>query len=283
MITRHRFIKMSLIYSITVFLFFLGTRWAFAKNLSGNYMFRIREVTLTLMLKQDARGNISGILSSTTGTKFQLKGITRKGVGTGACYGKQGTKFFIAHPQGNQLLLTLIEPDASNRPDFRKARRFPFKKQKEIPSKPTKPKGLQSPSSAARKKPQKSKLDGSSKTVGRSDLRQNFIGRWAGYSGNWQGGTSIDYTFHPDGTFSDASDTSYSLPYSSDGAIAPDSYWATSRSRARWTVRGSKRKGKIIISFPNGNQRVIKYRVHVKKGRTYWHNYWFNGIFFYKK
>jgi hypothetical protein len=119
-----------------------------------------------------------------------------------------------------------------------------------------------------------------------SNLAPIFVGRWAAYSGSSGGGTLSNYTFYPDGTFSDASETSYSTEYSSDGWGMPDTHVGavgTSSSRARWTVRGSERQGQIIITFPDGSENVIDYRVHVQKGETYWREYWFNGRHFRKQ
>jgi hypothetical protein len=118
-----------------------------------------------------------------------------------------------------------------------------------------------------------------------SNLTRIFIGRWASYSGSSGGGTLINYTFYPDGTFEDASETSYSTDYSSDGMGLPDTNLGalgTSTNRARWTVRGGEREGQIIIVYPNGNERFIDYAVHVQRGETYWREYFFNRRLFRK-
>ena len=118
-----------------------------------------------------------------------------------------------------------------------------------------------------------------------SHLTRIFVGRWASYSGSSGGGTLINWTFYPDGTFEDASETSYSTDYSSDGMGLPDTNLGalgTSTNRARWTVRGGEREGQIIIVYPNGNERFIDYAVHVQRGETYWREYFFNRRLFRK-
>jgi hypothetical protein len=111
------------------------------------------------------------------------------------------------------------------------------------------------------------------------------VGRWASYSGSSGGGTLTNWTFYPDGTFEDASETSYSTEYSSDGMGLPDTHVGavgTSSNRAQWTVRGGEREGQIIITYPNGNERYIDYAVHVSGGQTYWREYFFNQSLFRK-
>jgi hypothetical protein len=119
-----------------------------------------------------------------------------------------------------------------------------------------------------------------------SNLERIFVGRWAAYSGSSGGATLRNYTFYPDATFSDDRETSYSSDYSGDGGGMPDSYVGgvgTSHGHARWKVGGGEREGQIIITFPDGSENVIDYRVHVQRGETYWREYWFNGRLFRKQ
>jgi hypothetical protein len=110
-------------------------------------------------------------------------------------------------------------------------------------------------------------------------LARIFVGRWANYSGNNQGGTLRNYTFRADGTFGDDRETSYNIntPDSNIGA------YGRGGGRARWKVRGGERQGRILLIFPNGNQNHIDYRVHVQRGQTYWREYFFNGRLFRKQ
>jgi len=119
-----------------------------------------------------------------------------------------------------------------------------------------------------------------------SDLVRHFAGRWASYSGNSSGGTLSNLTFHPDGTFADDSETSYNMNYSGDGWGTPDTNvgaTGVNRSRARWTVRGTREAGLITIHLPDGTESEIEYRVFVERGQTYWTEYLFNGRHYAKQ
>jgi hypothetical protein len=119
-----------------------------------------------------------------------------------------------------------------------------------------------------------------------SDLVRHFAGRWASYSGGAGGGTLVNYTLFPDGSFSDQSETSYSGEYSSDGWSSPDTSWGAtgvSSARGRWKVRGNKRQGQLILSWQDGSQQVINYQVFVEKGNVYWREYLFDGRHFAKQ
>lgn len=111
--------------------FFIEESVAIAQNLSGTYILLSGNVTLTLILKQEAQGKLTGSLTSTTGAKFIIDGIMQQGVGIGTCVSPQGGSYFEAHPKGNQLLLALIEPDASGKPDYNKIKQLIFTRQGE--------------------------------------------------------------------------------------------------------------------------------------------------------
>jgi hypothetical protein len=115
--------------------------------------------------------------------------------------------------------------------------------------------------------------------TGGAKIARIFVGRWANYSGGSGGGTLRNYTFRADGTFSDSRETSYNIntPDSNIGAHGKGG------KRARWKVRGGERQGRILLFFPNGNHGHIDYRVHVRRGKTYWREYFFNGRLFRKQ
>ena len=49
------------------------------------------------------------------------------------------------------------------------------------------------------------------------------------------------------------------------------------KSQGKWTVRGNKESGTIIVKLNNGEEIYYEYRVHKEKGYTYYNEYWFNG------
>jgi hypothetical protein len=59
-----------------------------------------------------------------------------------------------------------------------------------------------------------------------------------------------------------------------------DLAWGTAgrqQSRGRWSVRGTREKGVITVTWQSGRRIDVEYRVHVENGQTYWNEYWFNG------
>jgi hypothetical protein len=98
-------------------------------GLSGTYTLASGGVTVTLTLIQDAQGGISGTLSSTSGMQFQLMGQVANGVATGRCYNNQLNVFFQGQLQGNQLLFSMIEPNANNMPDYSNVQQLTFTRQ----------------------------------------------------------------------------------------------------------------------------------------------------------
>ena len=95
---------------IALFLSLAGL--AFAQDYSGTYVLSSQGVTVTLSLHQDAQGKITGTLSSTKGTQFQVEGVVEEGVAVGLCSSEQGAVNFEAQLQGNTLRLTMIEMGA---------------------------------------------------------------------------------------------------------------------------------------------------------------------------
>lgn len=101
---------------------------AYAQSLSGEYLYTGENATLTLTLQQSGN-NLSGTLSSSTGSKFEIQGENNDGVGMGYCGNQDGTSFFEAYLEGNQLTFGLIEPDANNMPNYDQAQHILFTKQ----------------------------------------------------------------------------------------------------------------------------------------------------------
>ncbi len=94
---------------------------------TGTYELRHENVTITLVLQQDAAGNVTGTLRSTTGMQYRVEGMVEPGeeVAVGACSGPDGAIYFEAHLQGDTLLLALIEATpGTNAPDYDKMRQL---------------------------------------------------------------------------------------------------------------------------------------------------------------
>jgi hypothetical protein len=101
------------------------------------------------------------------------------------------------------------------------------------------------------------------------------------------GGATLEkYTLLPDGTYYHSGETSYSGQYSSDGWSMPDSNWGvvgTRQNQGRWSVQGTKDQGQIFMTFPDGSQEAIQYRVHERDGIAYYGSYYFDGVYYFSQ
>jgi hypothetical protein len=88
---------------------------------SGTYTLNSDGVTVTLVLKQDVTQQVSGTLTSTTGISYQLQGEVVEDAAMGICSGKDGSVYFEIYKMENELILSLIEPDGNNMPDYNTA------------------------------------------------------------------------------------------------------------------------------------------------------------------
>jgi hypothetical protein len=103
-----------------------------------------------------------------------------------------------------------------------------------------------------------------------------FVGTWVNMTKN----TETRITFRPDGTFSENDEASYS-----NGAGTDEAWGAAggNSSSGRWSARGTREQGVLTITYQNGKQRDVQYRVHVEGGETYWSEYYFAGDLYGKQ
>jgi hypothetical protein len=114
-----------------------------------------------------------------------------------------------------------------------------------------------------------------------SDMMRHFAGTWTKFTSN----TSTWITFHPDGTYSEQYESSYSGNFDDQLGNVTGNWGATGQEsdRGRWTVQGNMDEGRIIVRYANGNEIVYNYRVNIEKGQKYYNNYYLNGEFYFKK
>jgi hypothetical protein len=108
-----------------------------------------------------------------------------------------------------------------------------------------------------------------------SDLIQHFTGTWASATKS----TLTNITLGPGGVYDYAYEAGYYGDFRNDVGDKTG-FWdatGTNQNKGRWTVRGNKRQGVIIIKLQDGTEQTLEYKVHVEKGETYWNEYWFNG------
>lgn len=114
-----------------------------------------------------------------------------------------------------------------------------------------------------------------------SNLSRHFTGNWSTFTTN----TSTWICFCPDGVYSEQYESSYSGKMT-DGYGVQTGAWGTAgqdNSQGRWTVRGTKESGQIIVILNNGNELVFNYKVHQENGRYFYNEYWMNGKLYAKK
>ena len=114
-----------------------------------------------------------------------------------------------------------------------------------------------------------------------SDLMRHFAGNWSTFTTN----TSTWISLGPNGVYSDQYESAYS-GNTTDGYGNVTGNWGTAgqnSGQGRWTVRGTKEAGQIIVNLNNGKEVVYNYKVHQENGRNFYSEYWFNGSLYSKK
>ncbi len=105
-----------------------------------------------------------------------------------------------------------------------------------------------------------------------SNLMQYFAGTWKTVTKN----TETIAVLYPNGRFSMRYSSAYSGNNGGWGAAGDEN------SSGRWTVRGNRRQGVLILTYASGGQETINYYVHTKNGETYWREYYFGGTLYWK-
>jgi hypothetical protein len=98
------------------------------QNYNGTYSLVADEATLTLVLKQSENQEVTGTLSSTTGIHYQLEGEYLGEAVGGICSDQNGSVFFEMYYYEGELIVSLIEPDQNNMPDYNTATYLAFKR-----------------------------------------------------------------------------------------------------------------------------------------------------------
>jgi len=91
------------------------------QNYTGTYTFVSGDVTISLTLQQDQNNNLTGVLKSSNGSTFSIEGMVSEGIAAGVCRNNEGGLYIEAYLEGNDLTLSLIEPDQFNMPDYNTA------------------------------------------------------------------------------------------------------------------------------------------------------------------
>ncbi|MBU0558407.1 MAG: hypothetical protein KJ799_10530 [Bacteroidetes bacterium] len=109
---------------------FTISAYSFGQNFSGVYYHEEQGNIINLKINQDESSNITGSLSSAQGASYTLEGFSSEGAAVGVCRDNQGSVYFEAYFEGNQLIFTLMEMDEYNMPDYDNATQIIFAKGK---------------------------------------------------------------------------------------------------------------------------------------------------------
>ena len=114
-----------------------------------------------------------------------------------------------------------------------------------------------------------------------SGLNQFFADIWITTTTS----TSSAVYLYPDGTYSDHYEASYSGNFEDGGGNNTGNWGAGGQQnqRGRWSVRGNKDQGQIIIHPASGEEYVYNYKVHIENGQKYYSEYYFNGTLYHRK
>lgn len=139
--------KSSQILSV-LFLFlipFLSAFDVWAQDYTGTFQVETDGLTFTLSIQQDANNILTGTLQRSNGSAFNLQGMVEEGAAAGVISGSDGSLFFEAYLDGNDLTLSLIEPDQFNMPNYDSAEYLVFNRSQGQPQLQQAPLVVQTP------------------------------------------------------------------------------------------------------------------------------------------
>jgi hypothetical protein len=97
---------------------FPGETAAQQQNYNGTFLVTTGDITLTLTIRQEGSNVVKGTLQSSNGAQYTLEGVVSEGIAAGALSGSEGSLYFEAYLDENDLTLSLIEPDQYNMPNY---------------------------------------------------------------------------------------------------------------------------------------------------------------------
>jgi hypothetical protein len=117
-------------------IFLLAAAPAWAQGYSGTYTAKNPAGnTVTLTLKQDEQGNVTGTLAG-NGATFKVQGALQQGRLFGTASGESGTLYLLAQLEGSELRVVLAEPGPGGQPDYNRAQQFVMARARKKRSRP---------------------------------------------------------------------------------------------------------------------------------------------------
>jgi hypothetical protein len=100
-----------------------------AQELGGTWTLAENPGALTLTLRSERQGGLSGTILDSRGASYQVTGELADGIAAGVAVGTDGGFWFEAGLQGDLLILVMVEPGPNGLPDMRTAVQFSFIRQ----------------------------------------------------------------------------------------------------------------------------------------------------------
>jgi hypothetical protein len=100
-----------------------------AQNFAGDYSFQSPEGAVTMSIQQGVGGTITGTVTMEDGSVVNLQGQTKGTEAFGIASIGEKSILFKLHPQGAQLVFTMIPVTSDNKPDMASAQEFAFSRQ----------------------------------------------------------------------------------------------------------------------------------------------------------
>ncbi|MBN1337370.1 MAG: hypothetical protein JXB39_15545 [Deltaproteobacteria bacterium] len=239
---------------------------ALGQTPSGTFEASAAGATWALNLAGSGAADLQGSLRNSAGLQLELRGTVDEGTAAGTGYrGDDIVAYFEAAFEADTLLFVLVPAGPAGMPDFGGLVTLSFAR---TAGTPDAPRAQAEPVRPPASPPAPAAEVGQPRVA--ADTAGFLLGTWFHATGN----TSIRVTFHPDGTFTEHDESSYSY-----GAGTADA-WGTaggSRTSGRWRTQGSREAGVVHLVYSGGGTRDVPYRVHVENGQTYWNEYFFAG------
>ncbi len=110
-------------FTIVFSFLFLGVLVA-QQKVSGEYFIQTSQGEIVMKLQYTSANQVVGSMVDANGTQYQLKGQDEDGDVFGTISNASGSTYFEAYREENQLIFSIIPPDASGQPDHSKANEF---------------------------------------------------------------------------------------------------------------------------------------------------------------
>ncbi|MCB0549071.1 MAG: hypothetical protein KDD19_15940 [Phaeodactylibacter sp.] len=105
---------------------------ALAQGFDGEYVFVAGGSEVVIQIQETGQGQLSGMLTDSDGTRYQVRGSVEQGDARGTLANSQGALYFEAYLENGRLVLAIIPADAYNQPDYLNSKEFILSRRERI-------------------------------------------------------------------------------------------------------------------------------------------------------